>query len=128
MESKYKTRLILGFLTMLFGIFLEYMFEIDKLITIVLINLGAILVVYNLYYHIKYREIPSKDERIRKTANAGLAYSWVTTFLIITLIFWIDYFKWLEITIQQVIGLIYFVMIISALLFQTYFKKMGDIE
>lgn len=128
MESKYKNRLTLGFLVMLFGIFLEYMFEIDKIITIVLINSGAILVLYNLYYHIKYREVPSKDERIRKIANAGLAYSWVITFLIITAIFWIDYFNWFEITVQQVVGIIYFGMIISALIFQTYFKRMGDVE
>jgi len=128
MESKYKNRLTLGFLVMLFGIFLEYMFEIDKIITIVLINSGAILVIYNLYYHIKYREVPSKDERIRKIANAGLAYSWVITFLIITAIFWIDYFNWFEITVQQVVGIIYFGMIISALIFQTYFKRMGDVE
>jgi len=128
MESKYKNRLTLGFLIMLFGIFLEYLFEIDKMITIVLINSGAILVIYNLYYHIKYREVPSKDERIRKIANAGLAYSWVMTFLIITAIFWIDYFKLLEITVQHVVGIIYFGMIISALIFQMYFKKMGDVE
>ncbi|WP_459202603.1 hypothetical protein [Methanococcus sp. CF] len=128
MESKYKNGLRIGFLIMLFGIFIEYLFEFHSLITAILINAGVILIIYNLYYHIKYREVPSKDERIRKIANAGLAYSWVLTFLIMNLIFWVDYFKWLEITVQQVIGLIYFVMIISALLFQQYFKRQGDVE
>ncbi|ABO35124.1 putative hypothetical protein [Methanococcus maripaludis C5] len=128
MDSKFKNRLSLGFLIMLFGIFIEYIFEVNSLVTAVLVNAGVILIVYNLYLHIKYREIPSKDERIRKIANAGLAYSWVLTFLIMNLIFWVDYINWFEITVSQVIGIIYFVMLISALLFQQYFKKQGDVE
>ncbi|MBB6066740.1 hypothetical protein [Methanococcus maripaludis] len=128
MDSKFKNRLKFGFLIMLFGIFINYMFEVDRLITAVLINAGVILILYNLYLHIKYQEVPSKDERIRKIANAGLAYSWVFTFLIMNLIFWADYFNWFEITVQQVIGIIYFVMLISALLFQQYFKRLGDVE
>uniref|UniRef100_A9AAV2 Uncharacterized protein n=1 Tax=Methanococcus maripaludis (strain C6 / ATCC BAA-1332) TaxID=444158 RepID=A9AAV2_METM6 len=128
MDSRFKNRLSLGFLIMLFGIFINYMFEVNSLLTAILINAGVILIIYNLYLHIKYRETPSKDERIRKIANAGLAYSWVFTFLIMNLIFWVDYFKWFEITVAQVIGIIYFVMLISALLFQQYFKRKGDIE
>jgi len=128
MDSRYKNRLKLGFLIMLVGIFLEYMFEIDSLISAVLINAGVILIIYNLYLHIKYKETPSKDERIRKIANAGLAYSWIFTFLVMNLIFWVDYFNWFEITVAQVIGVIYFVMLISALLLQQYFKRQGDVE
>jgi len=61
MDSKFKNRLSLGFLIMLFGIFIEYIFEVNSLVTAVLVNAGVILIVYNLYLHIKYREIPSKD-------------------------------------------------------------------
>ncbi|MBA2862009.1 hypothetical protein [Methanococcus maripaludis] len=128
MDSRFKNRVSLGFLIMLFGIFIEYVFHVSNLITAILINAGVILIIYNLYYHIKYCEVPSKDERIRKIANAGLAYSWVLTFLVMNLIFWVDYFNWFEITVAQVIGIIYFVMLISALLFQQYFKRQGDVE
>lgn len=127
-KSIYRKRMIIATLILLSGIVLEAFTSIDRIVTISIINAGLIVILFSSYYFIKYNAGPVQDEWTRKIGRTGLAYSWIVTFLVMTGIFWIDYFGWLQMSVTQVLGIIFFTMIISANLFQLYFKRRGDIE
>jgi hypothetical protein len=71
---------------------------------------------------------PIHDERTKKLSMIGLSYSWLSTIVLLSLVFWIDYFTIIKFNISQLIGVISFWMIFSAIILQTIFKKRGDIS
>lgn len=123
----YRNRIIIGTLILLSGVILEVFTNIDMIITISLINAGVIVIIFSFYYFIKYKGRPTQDEWTRKIGRTGLAYSWIVTFVVITILIWINYFG-LQMSVNMVLGIIFFTMTISANLFQFYFKRQGDVE
>ncbi|RLG33123.1 hypothetical protein DRN98_04335 [Methanosarcinales archaeon] len=100
----------------------------DPTIVTIAITVGIILVASILIRLIKYRDLPEKDERTVKISNAALSYSWFLTLIFISVLFWVDYLDVVEMTVAEVIGAIYFVMIALALLFVRYFSWKSDVE
>jgi len=129
MDRKYRYGLALGIL-MLLGTILSSLLwnKLDPTIVTIAITVGIILVASILIRLIKYRDLPEKDERTVKISNAALSYSWFLTLIFISVLFWVDYLDVVEMTVAEVIGAIYFVMIALALLFVRYFSWKSDVE
>ena len=129
MDRKYRYGLALGIL-MLLGTILSSLLwnKLDPTIVTIAITVGIILVASILIRLIKYRDLPEKDERTVKISNAALSYSWFLTLIFISVLFWVDYLDVVEMTVAEVIGAIYFVMIALALVFVRYFSWKGDVE
>ena len=129
MDRKYRYGLALGIL-MLLGTILSSLLwnKLDPTIVTIAITVGIILVASVLIRLIKYRDLPEKDERTVKISNAALSYSWFLTLIFISVLFWVDYLDVVEMTVAEVIGAIYFVMIALALVFVRYFSWKGDVE
>lgn len=125
----YRSGITIGMLILLSGILLEILTSIDDSITIFLTNAG-IIVMLGSYYKLHYREstMSIQDEWTRKVGRTGLAYSWIVTFMVMIGLFWINHFGWFQMSVNEVLGIIFFTMIISANLFQFYFKRRGDVE
>ena len=123
-------RIAIGSLILLAGLILEAFTNIDKIITITLITAGTIIILISVYHHLKYREkgAPTQDEWSRKISTASLANSWFVTFIVMIILFWVNYFNWIQFNVNQTIGLLFFTMILTANIFQLYFKKRGDVE
>ncbi|KGK99766.1 hypothetical protein LI82_00725 [Methanococcoides methylutens] len=128
MPKKYRNRILAGTLILLVGIFVEIFMELDQIITITLVTMGSVIILYGILYALKYGEGPIQDEWSRKIGSISLSYSWITTFFVLTGMFWMNYFEIISLDVNSVIGVVFFVMIITANLFQLYFRRKGDVE
>ena len=128
MLNKYRNRILAGTLILLAGIFVQIFMELDQIITITLVTMGTVLILFGIVYALKYGEGPVQDEWSKKIGSISLSYSWVITFFVLAGIFWVNYFEIISLDVNAVIGIIFFVMIITANLFQFYFRRKGDIE
>ncbi len=128
MERKYLYKLIFGIVLMAAGILSDIFLDIDVLIPIVLVNTGLIIFVATAFRLFRRGDLPDRDERTKKLAAYGITYSWLLTLIVITVLFWIQYFGLAELTTNGVLGILLFFMIISANVFRWYFMQKGDIE
>lgn len=128
MERKYVYRLILGIAIMAAGISSTAFLDIGVLIPIVLVNLGLIIFVATAFRLFRRGDLPDRDERTKKLAAYGITYSWLLTLVVIMVLSWVQHFGLAELTAECVLGILLFLMIISANVFRWYFMRKGDIE
>lgn len=93
-----------------------------------LINIGSIILFITFLRARRYRKGLVKDERTVKIGSYGLSYSWFVSFIVLNLLFWIDYLSMVKFTVPQVIGIMFIVMIVTAKGFQWYLFRKGDVE
>lgn len=126
--SKYNCLIILGVSFLLAGMFMIALRIIDAKISSSILSIGITMIIIAVFRKIKKRTMPEKDERIKKLTMYGLGYSWITTFLVITIFFWFDYFGFVKITTQQYYSVVFVTMILSATIFQKFLYRKGDVE
>ncbi|SRR6056297_1380190 len=112
----------------LIGVALLTLFENYQQGGISLINVGAIILFVTFFRVKRYRSGPLKDERTVRIGAYGLSYSWFVSFLVLNLLFWIDNMALLKPTVPQVLGIMFFVMIVTAKGFQWHLLRKGDVE
>jgi hypothetical protein len=127
-NSKYNYLIALGVAFVLAGIFMIALQIINAQVSSSILSIGITMIIIAVFRKIRKKTMPEKDERIKKLSMYGLGYSWITTFLVITIFFWFDYFGFVNITTQQYYNVVFFTMIISAVAFQKFLYKKGDIE
>jgi hypothetical protein len=110
------------------GFILAIFYEAYSQIAISLINIGTIMIFVTFIKARRYRKGPVKDERTIKIGAYGLSYSWFVSLILLTIIFWIDYFELVQLTVTQVLATMLFVMVITAKGFQWYLFRKGDVE
>jgi amino acid transporter len=128
LERKYLYTIVLGLTIMFAGMFSIAFLEVNKSISISLINIGLIIFVVTVFRLFKKGDLPDKDERTKKLAAYGITYSWLVTLVLLTVLFWAEYFKLMDLTVGELLGTILFFMIISANVFRWYFMQKGDVE
>lgn len=69
---------------------------------------------------------PSYDERQVKYKRISTSYSWSITYLIIAVLILINQFQLFKLTVQGVLGIIFFVMITAQLITYFIFNKKGE--
>ena len=67
------------------------------------------------------------DERSQKIGSYGTAYSWYITFMAVILLFWLDMLDLLKVQASTILGGLMFLMIGTALFFQWYYNRLGDV-
>jgi amino acid transporter len=102
--------------------------EVDKSISISLISIGLIIFVVTVFRLFRKGDLPDKDERTKKLAAYGITYSWLLTLVLIAVLYWVIYFKLVELTAGGVLGILLFFMIVSSNVFRWYFMQKGDVE
>jgi O-antigen/teichoic acid export membrane protein len=73
-------------------------------------------------------EVPEGDERTKKLGAYAATYSWLLTLVLIAVLFWVDYFTVVKMTVAQALGTTLFVMVLSMNMFRWYFYRRGDVE
>ncbi|MGE5832761.1 MAG: hypothetical protein ACM3X8_07580, partial [Methanomicrobiales archaeon] len=76
----------------------------------------------------KFGNAPEQDERSRKIGSWGISYSWIVSLIFMTALFWLDYLRVVSLTIETALGSSILVMIFSAVAFQMYLFRKGDVE
>ncbi len=122
-EKQYTVAIISGMLLILLGSFYYFSGMGSNLISLLFINLGIILVVVKTVQLNKFGAGVKQDERTRKISTRGISYSWLTTFVFLNILFWVDVFKVINLELSQGISLMMFVMIVSAVAFKAFLKN-----
>jgi hypothetical protein len=128
MEKKYLYTLVLGIIIMAAGMLSIAFQEVDEPISISLINVGLIIFLVTVFRLFRRGKLPDRDERTKKLAAYGITYSWLLTLVLIAVLYWVEYFKLVELTVGAVLGILLFCMIVSSNVFRWYFMQKGDIE
>jgi hypothetical protein len=76
----------------------------------------------------KFGNTPEKDERTRRIGAWGLSYSWILSLFFMTGLFLLDYLRVVPLTVQSALGASVMVMTLSAVGFQLYLSRAGDVE
>jgi drug/metabolite transporter (DMT)-like permease len=101
LEKYIKISYTLAFVLIMAGIVLVAIFEDYQQSGISLINIGAIILFVTFIRAKRYRNGPVKDERTIKIGAYGLSYSWLITFILIALLFWVEEFGISQMTVKQ---------------------------
>ena len=128
MEKIYRYKLVLGIIIMLSGMLSAAFLEIEASVSTILINLGLILFVITAFKLFRRRDLPDRDERTKKLAAYGITYSWLLTLVLITVLYWVEFFKLAELTAEAILGILLFFMVISANVFRWHFMQKGDVD
>ncbi len=128
MKSKYKSSLVFGLLILFTGIAFEILLSgAHSSITSILILIGLILIIGSVLRHLKFGEEADRDERTMKIGAFALAYSWLVTFIFISLLLLLDHYL-VKLTASQALFSSMVVAILAAVFFQWYFRRKGDVE
>jgi hypothetical protein len=87
----------------------------------------AVLVVWVVRWK-RTVDVPERDERTKKLGAYAATYSWLLTLVLIAVLFWVDYFMVVELTVAQALGTTLFAMVLSMNVFRWYFSRKGDVE
>ena len=128
LEKYTKTTYALALVLIVAGISLIAMVEEYQQTGISLVNIGTIVIFITFVKARRYRNGPVKDERTIKIGAYGLSYSWLITFVLISLLFWIDEFEITQLTVKQVLAILMITMLVTAKGIQWYLFRKGDIE
>ena len=128
LEKYTKATYALALVLIVAGISLIAMVEEYQQIGISLVNIGTIVIFVTFVKAKRYRNGPVKDERTIKIGAYGLSYSWLITFILISLLFWVDEFGIAMLTVKQVLAILMITMLVTAKGIQWYLFRKGDIE
>jgi drug/metabolite transporter (DMT)-like permease len=127
-EKYTKTSYTFALILILIGIFMVAFQEQYQALGTGFINAGSIIIFVTFVKARRYRNGPVKDERTIKIGAYGLSYSWLITFVLISLLFWIDEFEITQLTVKQVLAILMITMLVTAKGIQWYLFRKGDIE
>lgn len=88
---------------------------------------GIAFLVTGIARHRKYGDDPESDERSKKIGAYGLTYAWLTGLMFMFGLFWLDYLNLIRLSTQSTLALSIIVLTISAVVYQTYFFRKGDV-
>jgi len=100
----------------------------DSLLPAVLLTAGLAYLVTGVSRRRKYGEGAEHDERSRRIGVWGLSYSWYLSITIIWFFFLLDHFRLVALSAGGALGGSLVVMTLSAVVFQMYLARKGDVE
>lgn len=88
---------------------------------------GIILLVISLLWLKQSPDRDIRDERSLKIGTWAIAYSWYLTLLAVIVMFWLSYIGIVAIEAYAALGVLIMLMPLSAVAFQWYFSRKGDV-
>jgi hypothetical protein len=121
-------RIIIGTLMLVSGLISSVFEPGGSIFSMILITGGCAFLVVGILRHHQYKDGPESDERSKKIGAYGLSYAWLTGIIFISVLYWLDITGILRLGTQVVLALSLMVLAISAVLYQMYLFKRGDVE
>jgi hypothetical protein len=124
-STQYTISIIAGLLLLAFGILYNIHDQTSKIISLIFITAGIMAIVVGA---IKFNHVGkglTHDERTARLNARAISYSWLVTFAAVTLLYWIDHFKLVNLSLSQVLGILFFTMILSSGVLQWTFQRKG---
>ncbi len=128
MQWKNTLVLILGLLLVLAGIVLPVTgIAAEGPALTALISAGIAILIVTMITTVRYRGEVRADERTKKIGAYGITYSWLLTLVLIMVFFWVDFLDLAALSLQGVLAVLLFGMILSARVFQWFLFRKGDV-
>jgi len=128
MKPRNMYRIIIGALMLISGIVSMVLTAGEANIGSMLIAAGIVFLVAGINNHRKYGNDPESDERSKKIGAYGLSYAWLTGLFFMFGLFWLDYLNVLRLSGQNALALSILVLALSAVIFQIYLFRKGDVD
>jgi len=128
MKPRNLYRIIIGALMTISGIVSIMLTAGEANIGSMLIAAGIVFLVTGISHHRRYGDDPESDERSKKIGAYGLSYAWLTGLFFMFGLFWLDYLNVLRLSAQNALALSILVLALSAVIYQTYLFRKGDVE
>jgi hypothetical protein len=97
------------------------------LIPTILLAAGLAFVLAGVTRWRRFGNAPEQDERSRRIGAWGISYSWFLSLFFMTVLFLLDYLQVVNLTVQTALGVSVTVMTLSAVAFQLYLSRTGDV-
>jgi len=127
MKSRNIYRLIIGALMLISGVVFITLSPIEPVIGSLLFFGGLAFFITGMIRQRRYGDSPESDERSRKIGAYGLSYAWLTGIFFMFMLFWADYLGILNLNAQVALALSVSVLTLSALIYQIYLFRKGDV-
>ena len=94
----------------------------------ILLCAGLAFLITGISRHRRYGDDPESDERSKKIGAYGLSYAWLTGLFFMFGLFWLDYLSVLRLSTQSALAVSILVLALSAVIYQTYLFRKGDVD
>jgi hypothetical protein len=99
----------------------------EVIIGTMLLAAGFAFLITGISRHRKYGDEPESDERSKKIGAYVITYAWLTGLFFMFGLFWLDYLGVLRLSTQNALALSVVVLALSAVIYQTYLFRKGDV-
>ena len=121
-------RIIAGTLMLIGGLVSIVLTSGEAIIGPIFLTAGLAFLITGIIRHRKYGDDPESDERSKKIGAYGLSYAWLTGLFFMFGLFWLDYLGILMMGTQLALTLSIVVLALSALIYQLYLFRKGDVD
>jgi hypothetical protein len=121
-------RIIIGVLMLISGIDSLLMTAGEAIIGTILLCAGFAFLITGISRHRTYGDDPESDERSKKIGAYGLSCAWLTGLFFMFGLFWLDYLNVLRLSAQSALIASILVLGLSALIYQAYLFRKGDVD
>jgi hypothetical protein len=121
-------RIIIGAIMIISSIFFILMTGGEAIIGTIMLCAGMVFLITGITRHRRYGDDPESDERSKKIGAFGITYAWLTGLFFMTALFWLDYTGLLVLTTQNALGLSVVVLALSAVVYQAWLFRKGDVD
>lgn len=121
-------RIIIGALTTVSGLVLVLTSQGEAIAGTILLCAGLAFLITGIIRHRKYGDDPESDERSKKIGAYGITYAWLTGLFFMTALFWLDYSGYLRLSTQNALALSIVVLTLSAVVYQAWLFRKGDVD
>jgi uncharacterized membrane protein len=128
MKQRNLYRIIIGVLMVVSGLVSIIMTSGEAVIGTILLIAGITFLLTGITRHKRYGEGPESDERSKKIGAFGLSWSWLTGLFFMFGLFWLDYLNIMKLSTQVALALSVTVLALSAVFYQMYLFRKGDVE
>lgn len=128
MKPRNMYRIIIGAVMAVSGFAVVLMSGGEGIIGTLLLCAGLAFLVTGILRHHRYGDEPESDERSKKIGAYGITYAWLTGLFFMTALFWLDSAGILTLSTQNALAASILVLALSAVLFQAWLFRKGDVD
>ncbi|MCX6682443.1 MAG: hypothetical protein NTY71_05605 [Methanoregula sp.] len=121
-------RIIAGTLMLISGLVSVVLTSGEAVIGPIFLTAGLAFLITGIIRHRNYGDDPESDERSKKIGAYGLSYAWLTGLFFMFGLFWLEYLGILRMGTQLALALSIVVFALSALIYQMYLFRRGDVD
>jgi hypothetical protein len=128
MKPRNLYRIVIGGLMLISGLVSILLTAGEAGIGSLLTAAGIVFLFTGVNNHRKYGDEPESDERSKKIGAYGLSYAWLTGLLFMFGLFWLDYLNLIRLSAQNALVFSILVLALSAVCYQMWLFRKGDVD